>query len=95
VLTIPDWGRSPFGAASGRDLARVSARIDAFNARVQRACADAGVACVDIAPASRACAGHATMFTTDGLHPSPAQYSAWMHEALPAARRCLADGSSR
>jgi lysophospholipase L1-like esterase len=91
VLAIPDWGVTPFGAKSGRDLAEVSAQLDAYNA-AKREIADAhGVAFVDIAPVSRSRGAEAAMVAEDGLHPSMVLYSEWASLALPIALDRLGD----
>ena len=89
VLAIPDWGRTPFGAVSGRDPGRVSAELDAFNAAAARSARACGAAFVDIAPATRALSPHPDMHADDGLHPSRALYAAWLEVTLPAARAAL------
>ena len=38
VLSIPDWGVTPFAVASGRDVAQIAAQIDAFNREARLAC---------------------------------------------------------
>ncbi len=89
VLSFPDWGMTRFGAASGRDVARIAAETDAYNAAARDLCARRGVAFVDITPVSRAQDADAAMLAGDGLHPSGAQYTLWMREALPEARLAL------
>lgn len=89
VLTIPDWGVTPFGAASGRDRGRIAAELDAYNAAVCEEARRIGAPCVDIAPVSRARGAEAAMVAADGLHPSAALYAEWASLALPAARRVL------
>ena len=90
VLAIPDWGRTPFGAVSGRDPGRISAELDAFNAAAPRSARACGAAFVDIAPATRALSPRPDMHAEDGLHPSAALYAAWVEATLPAARAALA-----
>jgi len=90
VLSIPDWGVTPFAAGSGRDLAQIAREIDAFNQEARIACNRRGVAFVDITPVSRRHGGAADMLTADGLHPSAAMYALWTALALPAARNALA-----
>jgi lysophospholipase L1-like esterase len=92
VLAIPDWGVTPFAAASGRDRAATARELDAYNATAARICAERGVAFVDIAPTSRARGAEPAMLADDGLHPSAALYAEWTREALPAVRRLL-DGT--
>ena len=86
VLSIPDWGTTPFGQASGRDTALIASQLDAYNAAARAACEARGVAFVDITPASRAAdAGVAD----DGLHPSALAYADWTALALPTAQHLL------
>ena len=89
VLAIPDWGVTPFGAHSGRDVAAIARELDVYNAAAAAICAARGVAFVDIAPVSRAHGGEAEMLADDGLHPSAALHSEWMQLALPVARGLL------
>ncbi|WP_101927248.1 MULTISPECIES: SGNH/GDSL hydrolase family protein [Luteimonas] len=89
VLAIPDWGVTPFGAHSGRDIASIAAELDAYNAAAAAICAAHGVAFVDIAPVSRARGGEVEMLADDGLHPSAALYAQWTRLALPVVRGLL------
>ena len=90
VLAIPDWGVTPFGTASGRDVAQIARELDAFNAAAAAICAEHGVSFVDIAPVARVRGAEAAMLAGDGLHPSAAMYALWAAQALPVARRLLA-----
>ena len=91
VLSIPDWGATPFGAASGRDLAAVARELDAFNRCAADLCALHGVCFVDVTTLSRERGAAPGMLVEDGLHPSAAMYRLWAERALPFARRLLAD----
>jgi len=90
VLSIPDWGVTPFAAREGRDAALVARELDAFNAAARELCGRGGVAFVDITPVSRAHGAEAAMQVDDGLHPSAAMYAQWTALALPVARGMLA-----
>ena len=81
VLSIPDWGRTPFAQAQGRDAAQVTRELDAYNAATAEICAAHGVAWVDITDLTRTPAGGKDV-VDDGLHPSPAMYSAWVERIL-------------
>ena len=81
VLSIPDWGRTPFARAQGRDAALVSSELDAYNASTSGICAAHGVAWVDITPLTRTPEGGNDV-VDDGLHPSPAMYGAWVERIL-------------
>ncbi len=82
VLSIPDWGVTPF--ATGRDRGLISEEIDAFNAVNAALAAELGARYVDVTEASRAEA--ADLVAADGLHPSARQYAIWA---------CLASGPAR
>ncbi len=90
VLSIPDWGTTPFAAREGRDAWQVAAAIDAFNMAAQSICTARGVAFVDITPVSRMHGGEPAMLADDGLHPSAAMHALWAGLALPVARALLA-----
>ncbi|HLM53293.1 MAG TPA: SGNH/GDSL hydrolase family protein [Pseudoxanthomonas sp.] len=90
VLSIPDWGMTPFAGADPRGAARIGAQIDALNALAHDACRRHGVAWIDITAASRAHGAEPGMLVADGLHPSAAMYALWTRMALPAARAMAA-----
>jgi lysophospholipase L1-like esterase len=83
VLSIPDWGVTPFGRESGRDVGRIAAEIDAFNAIAADEAARAGAWFVDISPESRQAATDPGLMASDGLHPSAKMYEAWTRLVLP------------
>jgi len=87
VLSIPDWGQTPF--AQGRDQAQIAREIDQFNAAAQQECQAAGVAFVTITDFTRGAAGDARQFTTDGLHYTGAQMRQWAGRALPVVQGLL------
>jgi lysophospholipase L1-like esterase len=87
VLSIPDWGVTPF--ASGRDRAQIAADIDAFNAVNLDEAVSRGSRYVDVTPVSRNAGLDPSLLATDGLHPSGAMYSAWADLALPAVLSAL------
>ncbi len=89
VLSIPDWGVTPYAGAHGRDAAVIACEIDDFNAAARACCGDYGVAFVDITPASRVQGAEAAMLVDDGLHPSAAMYRLWVEQALPVAADLL------
>ncbi|TQM17035.1 lysophospholipase L1-like esterase [Pseudoxanthomonas sp. 3HH-4] len=90
VLSIPDWGVTPFAAQSGRDVAQIARELDAYNLAAREVCAQRGVVFVDITAISRARGGEAAMLADDGLHPSAAMYTEWTRLAFPVAHHLLA-----
>ncbi len=86
ALSIPDWGVTPFARRELRSAARIADEIDAYNRAAQEACAQSGIAFVDITAISRARGAEPLMLVEDELHPSAAMYAEWTRLALPSAR---------
>ncbi len=94
VLSIPDWGVTPFALNAGRNPADIAAAIDRFNAINRAAAERAGAAYVDVTPISRRALADPALIADDGLHPSGAMYAEWATAALPFARAALTEASS-
>lgn len=88
VLSIPDWGVTPF--AEGRDRAAIARALDDYNRAAEEICNAHGVVFVDITDLSRQHGAEPAMLVDDGLHPSAALYALWAQRALPLAERLLA-----
>jgi lysophospholipase L1-like esterase len=93
VVTIPDWGVTPYGRDSGRDTAQVARELDAFNAASHEIATRQHVAFVDIADLSRPHgdqdAFDRSLIAGDGLHPSAVMYTRWVERILPVAEARL------
>lgn len=87
VVSIPDWGVTPF--AEGRDRTQIANEIDTFNAINREEAKRRGVAYIDITPGSRKAANNPDLVAGDGLHPAASMYTAWAEKALPVALEAL------
>jgi lysophospholipase L1-like esterase len=87
VLSIPDWGVTPF--AQGRDRARIAAEIDRFNRVNRQETEAAGARYVDVTPVSRQAADDEALLAADRLHPSGEMYALWAQLVLPEALAAL------
>jgi len=85
VVSIPDWGVTPF--AEARDRAQIAREIDLYNAVNREEANRAGARYVDITPISRR--DDPTLVAEDRLHPSATQYTEWVRAILPEARAAL------
>ena len=83
VLSIPDWGMTPFAANDPRRPAQISAEINDFNAVNRQETEQANAHYIDITPISRQAAANPDLIATDGLHPSGKMYAAWVKMMLP------------
>jgi len=87
VLSIPDWGMTPFG--DGREPEKIATEIDRFNGVNREESERAGVHYVDITGESRADSPDLSFIAPDGLHPSGKMYAAWAELVLPVALKAL------
>lgn len=87
LLSIPDWGVTPF--ASGRDRDKIANDIDAFNLINLDESKKMGVHYVDVTLASREALKDPGLVAGDGLHPSAKMYAEWAKLVLPIAIRIL------
>ncbi len=83
VLSIPDWGVTPF--AAGRDRAAIAAAIDLFNRVNREETQRLGAHYVDVTAVSRLAESDGSLIAADGLHPSGGMYAQWAELALPTA----------
>lgn len=87
VLSIPDWGVTPF--AEGRDRVQIAKDIDAYNA----ACKDITLAhkChyLDITDSTRKNGTTPAYLAEDGLHPSGKEYKIWAERLVPIVTKVL------
>lgn len=87
VLSIPDWGVTPF--ASSRDGKKIAVEINQFNSVNEEESRKAGVHYVDVTPISREAVNDVSLIASDGLHPSGKMYAEWGKLALPIALKIV------
>ncbi len=75
VLSIPDWGVTPF--AEGRDRKRIAEEIDLFNSINKQETEHLKVHYIDITPSTRKAANDLSLVAEDKLHPSAKEYTIW------------------
>lgn len=82
VLSIPDWGVTPFAEArlpdgQGRDRKQIAKEIDLFNSINKRISKQYKVHYINITPFTREATKDKTLVAKDGLHPSAKDYARW------------------
>jgi len=75
VISIPDWGVTPF--AIGRDRALIAQQIDAFNLVNKEESELQKVHYISITEHSRSASNDLSLVASDGLHPSGKMYTYW------------------
>lgn len=77
VLSIPDYGYTPFGADRKETISK---EIDEYNAANKQITDELGIKYYNITDISRS--GGESLVASDGLHPSGKQYSDWVAKIL-------------
>jgi len=75
VLSIPDWGVTPF--ANDRDRDKVAREIDSFNEANREISQENKVPYMDITAWTREAINDQSLLASDGLHPSGKEYKRW------------------
>lgn len=75
VLSIPDWGVTPF--AEGRDRKQIAEQIDSYNAVIKQIVNKYKVHYIEITSSTREAVYDLSLLTGDGLHPSGREYTKW------------------
>lgn len=79
VLSIPDYGFTPFGK---KDQPRITAGIDSFNRINKSVTTKMSITYVDITDISRNGLAEPDLVAEDGLHPSAKMYELWVERIL-------------
>lgn len=77
VLSIPDWGITPFANEKRSDRKKIASEIDAYNLAQKNVCDQYGVFFIDITEDYRATGNQPEMYVEDNLHPSGKVYARW------------------
>ncbi len=83
VLSIPDWGVTPYAGNNADTKARIGAEIDAFNRVNKEESEKLKANYLDITPISREAKSNPGLIAGDGLHPSAQMYKAWVKLLAP------------
>lgn len=79
VLSIPDYGVTPYGIAKGGDI---SNEIAQFNTVCKKVCQDFEIDFYNITPISKYAKVDTDLLAEDMLHPSGLMYTLWASEIL-------------
>ncbi len=80
VVSIPDYGVTPFGSSNSEQIAQ---ELDEYNAFMAQVCTDLNIPFINITEISRELGATEGALASDNLHPSGMQYSKWVQEMLP------------
>ncbi len=86
VVSIPDYGVTPFGA---NNAAQIAEELDEFNAYILQQCTAEDIPYLDVTTISRDLGDGENALAPDNLHPSAEQYRQWVAQILPVAKVIL------
>lgn len=89
VISIPDWGFTPFG--QDRDRQKISSEIDQYNAFAKSKSAASKVHFIEITDITRAGLDKPELVARDGLHPSGEAYKLFVNRIAPIISGALKD----
>ena len=75
IVSIPDWGSSPYGENMDRN--QISTEINTFNNSLKSFANINGLKYVDVTEISRRAINEPNLITSDNLHPSGVMYLEW------------------
>jgi len=87
VVSIPDWGATPF--AAGRDRMQIAKAIDEYNAANKSIAEKYKVNYIDITPGTREALTDLSLVAGDGLHPSAKEYARWAEKIAAMIKQNL------
>jgi lysophospholipase L1-like esterase len=87
VLSIPDWGVTPFAVKRKSDQGKVAREIDAYNSAKKAICKMYGITFIDITEDYRAIGARPEMVVEDQLHPSGLVYTRWTEKLLKEVKK--------
>jgi len=87
VISIPDYGATPFGQSKRPE--KISEEIDRYNDIAKRHALSKGAHHINITPLSKKALHDRSLVAGDELHPSAKMYALWVQKILPAAIEAL------
>lgn len=86
VLSIPNWGKTPFAASQNKE--KIGSEIDAFNEIAKEECKKVDIVFIYITEITRKNTD-VSMFASDGLHYAGKMHQLWANEAWETAKKIL------
>ena len=87
VLSIPDWGVTPF--AEGRDRQKIAKEIDEYNAACKRITLSHKCQYIEITASTREHGQDEEYLAPDGLHPATKEYTVWAERLVDRVAKTL------
>lgn len=86
VVSIPDYGVTPFGKPN---QSKIATELNQYNDYTKQVCRSLDIPHIDITEISRNLENEDGSLAPDKLHPSGSQYGSWAEEILPVVKSLL------
>lgn len=87
VVSIPDYGVTPFGQK--KDAPKIASEIDQYNSIAKEICEQKGIKFINITDLSKKALSDSLLVAVDGLHPSGKMYTEWVERIFPEVKEGL------
>lgn len=87
VVSIPNYGVTPFGQTRGED--KIRQELHEYDVIAKEIAIEYGIPFINITPISEKAKTDTSLIASDKLHPSSSMYSEWVHEMLPTVLSIL------
>lgn len=87
VVSIPNYGVTPFGISRGED--RIRQELLMYDSIADSIASEYNIPFVNISPISEWAKDDPSLIAEDALHPSGKMYTLWVEEMLPTVRELL------
>ena len=91
VLSIPDYGVTPFVKEKGQDAKKIERELDAYNHIAHSLCNKKNIEFFEITSWSRRAKNDPSLIALDGLHPSGKMYKNWVNTCFDWVYQSLVD----
>jgi lysophospholipase L1-like esterase len=88
VVSIPDYGVTPFGSNNSETIAQ---ELDDYNEYARSRCQALNIPYINITEISRTLGASDGALASDNLHPSGIQYAEWVEEIAPAVTEIIGE----
>ncbi|WP_018126811.1 SGNH/GDSL hydrolase family protein [Balneola vulgaris] len=89
VVSIPNYGVTPFGMQKGEEQIRTE--LLAYDAMAAEIAFEYNIPFINITPISEGAKTDSTLIASDELHPSEKQYTLWVEEILPIVKSKISE----
>lgn len=93
VVSIPDYGVTPFAKENNLDSKLIKKELKDYNKITKEICKQYQISFINITPISKKAKNNIDLIAEDGLHPSGEMYRLWVEEMFPTVKEIIGLGN--